>query len=159
MSQKHRKFSPEFKAKVVLELLEGNATLNEIASKYNILPKSLRQWKKQFMQNASNVFENSVSIKKHKEEIKEKELQIEALSKALGKAIIERDWLSKRVRSLGLSKLRCLVQPKLKTLSVTRQCKLLGIARSSLYYKTKPPLSDMDIHIMNLMDEIYTTFP
>jgi len=52
MSKKRRNFTAEFKAKVVLELLEGDKTVNEIASKYNLLPKSLQQWKKQFLENA-----------------------------------------------------------------------------------------------------------
>ncbi len=78
-----------------MELLEGNTTINELASKYDILPKSIQQWKKQFLENASLApepmpsissawFENAVPIKKYKEEIKEKESQIDALSKALG---------------------------------------------------------------------------
>ena len=48
MSQIHRKFTPEFKSKVVLELLETGKSVNEIASKYNLLPKSVTTWKKQF---------------------------------------------------------------------------------------------------------------
>jgi len=43
MSQKRKTYSPEFKAKLVLELLEGNKTLNEIASQYEVLPKSLQE--------------------------------------------------------------------------------------------------------------------
>ncbi|MDQ7031547.1 MAG: transposase [Desulfonauticus sp.] len=39
MSKKRINFSAEFKAKVVLELLEGDKILNEIANKYNLLPK------------------------------------------------------------------------------------------------------------------------
>ena len=48
MSRKRKTHSVEFKAKCVLELLEGEKTLSEVASKYDILPKSLQQWKKQF---------------------------------------------------------------------------------------------------------------
>jgi transposase-like protein len=48
MSKKRRNFSAEFKAKVVIELLEGEKTVSEIASKYNLLPRSVQQWKKQF---------------------------------------------------------------------------------------------------------------
>jgi transposase-like protein len=33
-----KNYSPEFKAKVVLKLLQENKTINEIASKYSILP-------------------------------------------------------------------------------------------------------------------------
>ena len=58
MSQIHRKFTPEFKSKVVLELLETGKSVNEIASKYNLLPKSVTTWKKQFFENASSAFED-----------------------------------------------------------------------------------------------------
>ena len=64
MSTKRKTYSNEFKTKVVLEVLENNATINEIASKYNILPKSIQQWKKQFLENALLVFEEAVSVKK-----------------------------------------------------------------------------------------------
>jgi len=43
MSKKRRNFTAGFKTKIVLELLKGDKTLNEIAIKYNILPKSLKQ--------------------------------------------------------------------------------------------------------------------
>ena len=55
----YRKFTPEFKSKVVLDLLETGKSVNEIASKYNLLPKSVTTWKKQFVGNASSAFEDS----------------------------------------------------------------------------------------------------
>ena len=45
MSKKRKTYSADFKAKWILELLEGDKTLNEIASTYEVLPKSLRDWK------------------------------------------------------------------------------------------------------------------
>jgi putative transposase len=45
MKRSKENYSLEFKAKVVLELLQENKTINEIASKYGILPKSLIEWK------------------------------------------------------------------------------------------------------------------
>ncbi len=42
MSKKERNFTVEFKAKVALELLEEG--VDEVASKYDLLPKSLQQW-------------------------------------------------------------------------------------------------------------------
>ena len=41
MSKKRKSFSADFKAKLVLEVLEGEKTINEIASKYEVLPVSL----------------------------------------------------------------------------------------------------------------------
>ncbi|MEA3315642.1 MAG: transposase [Campylobacterota bacterium] len=53
MSTKRKIYSADFKAKLVLEVLEGEKTLNEIASKYEILSKNLQNWKKQFLENIS----------------------------------------------------------------------------------------------------------
>ncbi|PMP85573.1 MAG: hypothetical protein C0174_03970 [Thermodesulfobium narugense] len=65
------------------------------------MPKSIQQWEKQFLENASLVFEEAVPVKKYKEQVNEKDKQIEDLQKALGKATIERDWILKKVKSLG----------------------------------------------------------
>ena len=56
MSKKRTVYSAEFKSKLVLELLEGEETLNQLASKYEILPKNLINWKKQFLDNMSLAF-------------------------------------------------------------------------------------------------------
>ncbi len=40
MRAKRKTYSADFKAKLVLEVLEGKKTINEIASKYEILPKN-----------------------------------------------------------------------------------------------------------------------
>ena len=40
MSRKHTTYNAEFKAKVVFEVLEGQDSLNEIASKYDLLPRT-----------------------------------------------------------------------------------------------------------------------
>lgn len=49
MSAKKKTYSADFKAKVVMELLSGDSTLNQIASKYEITPQSSLSWKKQFL--------------------------------------------------------------------------------------------------------------
>ncbi|KLV36389.1 transposase, partial [Piscirickettsia salmonis] len=53
MSQKRKKPSAEFKTKVVLEVIEGDQTLNQICSKYELVPKTVQNWKKVFLANAS----------------------------------------------------------------------------------------------------------
>ena len=56
MSKQGKKYTPDFKAKVVLELLDGDLTLNQVSSKYGITPKSLKEWKSTFLSNASLAF-------------------------------------------------------------------------------------------------------
>ena len=44
---------------MVLELLREESTLNQVASKYQLNPQMLSQWKSEFVKNASVVFEKS----------------------------------------------------------------------------------------------------
>ena len=46
-------YNPEFKSKVILELLSGQAALNELAEKYQIAPATLSNWNKQFQERAA----------------------------------------------------------------------------------------------------------
>ncbi len=69
MSTKRKTYSADFKSKLVLEVLEGEKTLNEVASKYEILPKNLQNWKKQFLENMSLAFDKSAVVKEYKTEI------------------------------------------------------------------------------------------
>ncbi len=48
MSTKRKVYSADFKAKLVLEVLEGEKTINEIASAYEIIPNNLKNWKSSF---------------------------------------------------------------------------------------------------------------
>ena len=48
MSVKKRKYSSEFKAKVVMNLISGDQTMAQICSKYQVSDKSVTAWKKKF---------------------------------------------------------------------------------------------------------------
>jgi putative transposase len=63
-----------------------------------------------------------------------------------------------KLRSLDLLNSKSLVEPKLEQLPKTRQCELLGISRSAVYYKAQP-LSSYNSNILNRIDEIYTDNP
>ena len=45
-----------------------------------------------------------------------------------------------------------------KTMSIRRQCELLGLNRSTLYYQPEP-ISDEDVELMDRIDKIYTDCP
>ncbi|NMC27680.1 MAG: transposase, partial [Syntrophomonadaceae bacterium] len=53
--EKRNRYTAEFKAKVVLELLQEESTLNQVASKYQLNPQMLSQWKSDFIKNAAIV--------------------------------------------------------------------------------------------------------
>jgi putative transposase len=150
-----RSFSADFKTKVVLELLQGEKTINQIATKYDVTVKSIQNWKKKFLENASLAFDVSGATKAYKDEIEKLKCENDALAKKLGKTTIEKDWLEGKLKSLDLSSKKGLIDSKLKTISVMRQCELLSISRSSYYYKSAPS-KEQDIKIIHRIDEIYT---
>ena len=153
--KKKKTYSAEFKTKVVLEVLKEEDSLSAIASKYEITVQTLRKWKNQFLQNASLAFDLSNATKEYKEKIEKLEKENEELAKTLGKTTIERDWAVGKLKSLDLSNKKSLIEFKLKTLSVMRQCELIGLNRSSLYYKPVPMRED-DIKLMRRINEIYS---
>ena len=166
MSKKRRNFTAEFKTKIILELLQEDKTVSEIASKYDLLPRSVQQWKKQFLENASLAFDKSAVVKEYKEKIQELEKQKDATAKKLGEVIVERDWLEGKLKSLDLSTKKRIVdksegvQADNKKPSLNRQLELLKISKTAYYYTPAVPFSQAeDKKLLDTIDEIYTDFP
>ena len=67
MSRQRRNFSAKFKSDLVIELLKGEKDLNTLATENNIQPNLLRNWKKEFLNDATVVFDD-----KREENLKEK---------------------------------------------------------------------------------------
>ena len=55
--RKRKKFTPEFKAKVVIEALNVESSEAEICCQHNITEAQLSQWKRQFVENVATLFE------------------------------------------------------------------------------------------------------
>ena len=160
MSRKRTTYSADFKAKVVLELLDGDNTLNEIASKYNLLPKNLQNWKKQFLENASLAFDKSTVVKEYKEEIEKLKKEKNATSKKLGEVIIERDFVVEKLESLVSSKDRVKAVDTKLNISLNKQLKLLSVSKTAHYYKPIQKFSsDEDLKLLNTIDKIHTKYP
>ena len=101
-NKKIRNFSAEQKTKIVLEILESEKTLAEISKQYEVTSKTLQNWKKQFLENASLAFEPAKVVSEYKKEIEELKEQNDELAKALGKSTIERDWAVGKLSSLDI---------------------------------------------------------
>ncbi len=52
---KRRNFTPEQKAKIVMEVLREEKTLTEIAAQYEVHPNQLSRWKAEFISNAKSI--------------------------------------------------------------------------------------------------------
>jgi putative transposase len=160
MSTKRKTYTAEFKSKLVLKVLEGEQTLNEIASEYEILPANLKNWKKHFLDNMSLAFDKSSVVKEYKTEIEELQKTNDSLAKKVGNLTIEKDFLEGKLVSLVSSKGRkTFVDTKLD-ISLNKQCRLLNISKSTLYYEpVKKFSSEYDIKLLNTVNDIYSEFP
>ncbi len=89
-----RKFTSDFKTKVVLEALSERLTLSEMAEKYEIHPNQIVNWKKQFLSNAKTVFDKG-GISSPDDTDKE----TNRLYSKIGQLQIEVDFLKKALKS------------------------------------------------------------
>jgi len=81
---------------------------------------------------------------------------IEELYKQIGQLKVEVDWLKKNL-DLSVRRKVLLIEHESKVIPIARQADLLGIGRSTVYYK---PVVDLyDLELMRLIDEQYTKTP
>lgn len=95
MSRTRRNFSPAFKSAIVLEILKGERDINSIAVEHQISPNLLRNWKKEFIEKSSIVFDEN-----REDNIKEKlaaeRKEKEQYAKKVGQLTMQVDWLKKK---------------------------------------------------------------
>lgn len=91
---KRNHYTPEFKTKVVLEVLQEESTLNEIAARYDVSPVMLSRWKSEFLERAADVFKKGPT-EAEKELAVEKD-RVAALERKVGQLTYEVDWLKKK---------------------------------------------------------------
>ncbi len=95
--KKRQRFDKAFKAKVTLDALREELTLQEIAKKYDVHPNQISLWKKQAIENLPDIFERP--NKKSDSERKAGEKYDDAL-KTLGKMKIGNEFLKKKYKQL-----------------------------------------------------------
>jgi len=91
-STTRRKFSKDFKTKVVLESLKERESLESLAKKYELLPTQISVWKSQALENFSNVFSKDLTDKT------EKGVESQILYAQIGQLKVENDFLKKKLR-------------------------------------------------------------
>jgi putative transposase len=156
MSKKRTTYSVEFKTKIVLEVLRGEKTLNQIASENNITPANIKSWKQKFLDNAEMAMEPARAVKEYKSEIDYLKKEVDQYAKTLGKVTVERNWAVEKLKSLDSKSRQEIVESELD-ISISRQCSLLNISRGSLYYT--PKVNENEKAIKKRIEEIYEDTP
>ena len=91
MKRLRKQHSADLKAKIAVEAVKGQRTIQQIASHYSIHPSQVTQWKKQLVEGAPEIFTNG---REHRAEADE-ELKAE-LYQQVGKLQVELTWLKKK---------------------------------------------------------------
>ncbi|MDQ7060837.1 MAG: IS3 family transposase [Sulfurimonas sp.] len=158
MSRKRTVYTAEYKTRLVLEVLKEEKTLAEIASANKITPLNLQNWKKIFLANAELAMEPSKAIKEYKEANAKLVIEVGEYAKKVGQLTIEKDWLVEKLKDLGLSKkLEMVDESKSKVMSVVKQCELLHLSRSNIYYA--PVVNEHKLAIKEEIKAIFEEIP
>ena len=100
MSRSRRNFSAEFKTNLVLQLPKGEKELNVLAVENDIQPNLLRNWKKEFLTNASLAFDNKREDNL-REKLAEERKEKAEYAKKVGQLTMQVDWLKKNLKKLS----------------------------------------------------------
>lgn len=93
MTTTRGRFTGEFKARVALEALRGDKTVQEIAAKHKVHPNQVSTWKRQAVDGLGEVFANGAD-----RERQDHEAEIRDLHAKIGELTVERDFLSRGLK-------------------------------------------------------------
>lgn len=91
MKRQRKHHDPGFKAKVALEAVRGERTLNELAGQFELHPTQVVQWKKRLVEGARELFNGRAE----RDAVAESALR-DRLYQEIGQLKVELDWLKKK---------------------------------------------------------------
>jgi len=97
-----RVFTPEYKAKLALEVERGENTTSEIGLRESVAPKLLNTWRRELEENAYKAFSASKDEKIAQNQALAAQEREESLMTKIGQLTCELDWLKKKAERAGI---------------------------------------------------------
>lgn len=91
MGKMRKTYSASDKARIALEALKGDMTLNQLTAKYQVHSTQINAWKKRLKERVAEIFKDQRSKEDYG-----KEALVEELYKKVGQLQLEVDWLKKK---------------------------------------------------------------
>jgi putative transposase len=129
MTTTRKQYSPKFKARVAVEAIRGERTLSQLGSQFKVHPIQIAKWRKAALEQLPELFVDGRMRKGRNEDA-----DSDPLYEEIGRLKMELDWLKKK-SACSIEDRRPLVERDNPEIGVRRQCELLGINRSGLYYE------------------------
>lgn len=101
--------------------------------------------------------EPSKAVKEYKEENAKLLLEVGEYAKTVGQLTVENNWMRGKLKDLDLSHKRELIESESKELSIVKQCELLELSRSNIYYE--PVVNENKLAIKEEIKSIFEEIP
>ncbi|MEX3630051.1 MAG: IS3 family transposase [Burkholderia sp.] len=146
-----RTHSAAFKAKVALAAVKGERTLAELAQQFDVHSNQITEWKRQLQERAADVFGAAGPMSS------EPPVDVKTLHAKIGQLSLENGFFKRRAHQGGIAERKTMID-RTHALPISQQTRLVGIARSSAYYRPQP-VSETDLLLMRRIDELHMEFP
>ena len=90
---KRRKFTSEFKVKIMLEMLREERALGDLVRVYEVSPNQLARWRSELLERVPQLFDDPKAERGRRKTEQAAAEERERLLKAIGQLTMERDYL------------------------------------------------------------------
>jgi transposase len=91
MSNKRKRYTPAFKAKVALAALKNEETAAELAQRFGVHPTMIAAWKRALKDGATDLFDKGHKSRRQVDD------KIDELHRQIGQLKVENDFLSRKL--------------------------------------------------------------